>query len=172
MSSLRAAAVVLAVAALAGCGGEKTYHHDERFAVDPRHKHEFAASRVALCDAARHVLLAQGYLVSRGEEGGDVVLLGQKEFKEKDNRTAVLQVQAVCGDKGKGSALFVTALESHFAVAQTKEKTSLGLPLVAPISITSTTTLEGQLKCSGETVDDRAFYDALFRAVERELASP
>lgn len=60
-------------------------------------------------------------------------------------------------------------MESHYDVAQTKESTRVGLPLVTPMSVISTTTSEGQIKRSGETVNDRAFYDSLFRAVEKEL---
>jgi len=165
--------LILAASAslLAACGGEKVYHHDERFDANSAHRREFNAGKVILCDAGRHVLLDQGYLVSRQDEGREIVLVGQKEFREQENRHATLQVQIVCSERGEKGLLFVTAMESHYDVAQTKEKTSVGLPLVAPVSISSSTTSDGQIKRSGETVDDRSFYDSLFRAVERELGS-
>ncbi|GAB2182606.1 hypothetical protein DLREEDagrD3_28290 [Denitratisoma sp. agr-D3] len=154
---------------LAACGGERAYHRDERFDTDLR-RHDYAATKAALCTAAQHVLVAQGYWLNRREDGADTVLMGQKEFKEKTSGHSVLQVQAVCSDKGKGSALFVTALESRFDVAVATEKTGVGLPLVSPLSVSSTSTSENQLKRSGETVNERGFYEALFKAVERELA--
>lgn len=170
MAATRAATTTLfLIVLLAACGGEKTYHHDERFAADSRHKREFSAGRAALCDATRRVLLGQGYVVSRSDEANDVALLGQKEFKEPDNRSAVLQVQALCSDGAKGSVLLVTALESHFDLAKVKEQKSLGLPLIAPLSVVSSTASASQIKLSGETVEDRSFYEGLFRAVEKEL---
>lgn len=157
------------IALLAGCGGDKAFHHDERFADDSRHRREFTVSRLALCDAARRVLLGQGYVVSRSDEANDVALLGQKEFKEPDNRSAVLQVQVLCSDGPKGSVMLATALESHFDLAKIKEQKSLGLPLIAPVSVVSSTSSASQIKLSGETVGDKSFYEGLFRAVEKEL---
>lgn len=154
---------------LAACGGETAYHRKERFSTDAGQHRDFTVAKAALCEATRRVLIGQGYLVVRQDDGNDQILVGQKEFKQEKDRHAVLQLQVICSDQnGKGS-LTATALESHYDVAHTKEKTSFGLPLVAPVSIISSSTSEGQLKRSGETVTDRAFYDSLFRAVEKEL---
>ena len=161
----------LCVLFLAACGGETAYHRQERFNDDAGHRRDFAVAKTALCEATRRVLIGQGYLVARQDEGNEQILVGQKEFKQEKDRHAVLQLQVICSERGKGSALMATALESHYDVAQTKESTRVGLPLVTPMSVISSTTSEGQIKRSGETVNDRAFYDSLFRAVEKELGS-
>lgn len=155
---------------LSACGGERAYYRSESFEADNSHRREFAVAKTALCEAAQHVLLGQGYWLNRREDGDDIVVLGQKEFKKKDSGHVLLQLQAVCSPKGKGATLFVTALESHFDVAVTTGKTSVGLPLISPVAVSSSSTSESQLKRSGETVTDRTFYEALFKAVERELA--
>lgn len=154
---------------LAACGGERVYHEDEDFAADKRHRHEFAVSNETACEAARHALIGQGYVVARNDETREIVLVGQKEFKEKEKRHATLQIQVVCGNKTKGSVLYAVAVENHFDVAQNKESKSFGVPIVSPISISSSTDSQSQLKLSGETVDDDDFYKAFFKAVEREL---
>jgi len=154
---------------LSACGGERAYYREEHFDTDLRH-HDYSVSKTDLCAATEHVLVAQGYWLNRREDGADTVLMGQKEFKEKPSGHTVLQVQAVCSDKGKGAALRVTALESRFDVAVMTERTSVGMPLVSPLSVSSSSSSENQLKRSGETITDRGFYEALFKAVERELA--
>ncbi len=68
--------------------------------------------------------------------------------------------------------LFVTAVESHFDVKQSKEQTTIGVPIVAPIYLSRSSSPETQIKTRGETVDDRAFYDRFFNAVGRELRAP
>lgn len=161
---------LLALIALAGCGGTEAYHRSERFDRDARHRRDFAAAPDALCEAARKVLAGQGYWVTRTAEGGNITVMGQKEFRAEDKQFAVIQMQLNCLPAAQGSAsLFATALESRYDVRQSKEKTSVGVPLLAPITITSSSSSEGQVKLRGETVEERSFYEDFFRAVTREL---
>lgn len=65
--------------------------------------------------------------------------------------------------------MFATAVESRFEVSQTKQKTSVGIPIVAPISVSSTTTSEAMVKVGGETLREEAMYRRFFAAVMREI---
>ncbi len=168
----RSACALAAVLLLASCGGERAYYRDEHFTTDARHRREFTVAPDVLCSATRRALLGQGYLVASREQGKAVALLGQKEFKMKELRHAVLQVQAECSPAANGATLYVAAVESHFDAAETTERTGIGVMMLTPLPITSTTTWEGQLKLSGDSVEDSAFYDAFFQAVQRELGAP
>ena len=155
---------------LAACGGDKAFHHDEDFAPDKRHRHDYTASIATACEAARHVMIGQGYVVARSDEASETVMFGQKDFKEKEKRHAILQMQVVCGSATKGSTLYVAAVESHFDVAKNESSTYVGVPMVAPISFGSASSSQAQLKLSGESIDDKDFYADFFKAVERELS--
>lgn len=71
----------LCVLFLAACGGETAYHRQERFNDDASHRRDFAVAKASLCEATRRVLIGQGYLVARQDDGNDQMLVGQKEFK-------------------------------------------------------------------------------------------
>lgn len=155
---------------LVACGGVRDYYHEETFGGDSRFRREFAADSVRVCAAARLVLLGQGYVViSDTSHDPELSFVGSKEFKKEEQQHAVLQVHVHCVDSGRGATLFVTAVESHFDVKQSKEQTTIGAPIVAPIYLSRSTSSETQIKTRGETVDDRTFYERFFTAVAREL---
>ncbi len=163
-------AAVTGCALLVACGGVRDYHHEETFGGDTRFRREFVTDSLRLCTAARTVLLGQGYvLVSAPSHDPELAFVGSKEFKKEEQQHAVLQVHVNCVDSGRGATLFVTAVESHFDVKQSKEQTTIGAPIVAPIYLSRSSSSETQVKTRGETVDDRTFYERFFTAVAREL---
>lgn len=157
-------------ALLVACGGVKDYYHEETFGGDTRFRREFGADSVRVCTAARAVLLGQGYVVVPvTSDDLELSFVGSKEFKKEEQQHAVLQVHVHCVESGRGATLFVTAVESHFDVKQSKEQTTIGVPIVAPIYLSRSSSSETQIKTRGETVDDRTFYERFFTAVGREL---
>ena len=150
---------------LAACGGPRTYAEREDFRSDPRYRREFAAAPAPVCDAARRALLSDGYLLGSGEEHFG----GAKEFQIDDKSHALLRIYVTCVARGAGSSLFVTATEEHFDVKTIRQSTSVGLPLVSPLSIGKEIQADSQVQTHGETVTDRGFYDRFYQAVEREL---
>jgi hypothetical protein len=167
----RILALALAGALLAACGGPSPYYSEESFGAKSVHRHSFEVPADRLCDAAYTALLAQGYVVARGAARDPLALVGSKEFKGEDNRHAVLQVHATCRAAAHGSFLYATAIESHFDVKQSTEKTSVGVPIITPLSITSTSESEAAVKTGGQTVEDRRFYERFYEAVARELGA-
>ena len=151
---------------LAACSGPRTYAGKEDFRADARHRRDFAATAVPICEAARRVLLGDGYIV---EGSAAQNLAGAKEFQIEEHRHAILRLYVTCDQRTGGSTLFVTATEEHFDVKTSRQSTSIGVPLVSPISISSKSEVDNQVKIRGETVTDRAFYERFYRAVQQEL---
>ena len=151
---------------LAACSGPRTYAEREEFHSDSRHSRDFAATVEPVCEAARRVLLRDGYIV---EERAEQNLIGVKEFQIEENRHALLRLYVTCGQRASGSTLFVTATEEHFDVKTSRQNTSIGVPLVSPISISSKSEVDNQVKTRGETVMDKGFYERFYRAVHQEL---
>ncbi|MDO8207546.1 MAG: DUF2242 domain-containing protein [Gallionella sp.] len=151
---------------LAACSGPRTYAEKEEFHTDSRHSRNFAATAEPACEAARRVLLRDGYIV---EDRAEHNLIGAKEFQIEENRHAILRLYVTCGQHASGSTLFVTATEEHFDVKTSRQSTSIGVPLVSPISISSKSEVDNQVKIRGETVTNKDFYERFYRAVQQEL---
>lgn len=158
--------LVLISLVLAGCGGPRSYAEGEDFQSDSRHRQDFTAPVAPVCVAARRVLLGDGYLVV-GDS--DLSLVGVKEFQIEEKSHAILRVYVTCSQRDSGSSLFVTATEEHFDVTTSRRSTSIGVPLVSPISIGSKSEVDNQVKTRGETVTERDFYERFYRAVRQEL---
>ena len=152
---------------VAACGGPGSYAEREDFQSDPRFRRDFSVAAAPLCEAARRVLLGDGYVVAVDRRN----VSGGKEFRGEDKAHAVLRVYASCAERAGGATLFLTATEEHFDVKTTRQSTSVGVPVIAPISFSSRSESEGQVKTRGETVSQRDFYERFYRAVTRELGS-
>ncbi len=164
-------AVPLLALALASCGGGGTrtaFYRGETFAGDGIHQHHYAAEPYRVCEAARAVMLGQGYVL-RQQSADGLSMIGVKEFKADESCFSVLELHASCAAAAKGATLYVTALEARFDVKKSKSSTSVGVPLISPFSFGSSTTSETQMKTLGETVEDARFYRGFYSAVERQL---
>lgn len=164
---MKSATASLLLILLASCGGPPRYAPDEDFAADSRYRRNFDAGAPAVCDAARRVLLGDGYLVARSE---GLSLVGGKQFQIRDRQHAIVNIHVSCDQRGGGSILFVSATEEHFDVESIRQSSSIGFPLVAPIYYSTQSEADRQVKIRGETVSDRGFYERFYRAVQRELA--
>lgn len=164
--SRRLIALTLASVFLASCGGPENYADKEDFKSDPRYRRDFPADSVALCSAARRVLLGDGYIVVNEDQHN---LAAGKEFQIEDKSHAILQVYVSCEQHGKGSTLFITATEEHFDVKTSRKSTLLGVPLVAPISLGTRKEADYQVKIRGQTISDRKFYERFYQGLNKEL---
>ncbi|MDO8933155.1 MAG: DUF2242 domain-containing protein [Rhodocyclaceae bacterium] len=153
---------------LAACGGDGPVHHGESFAPDSRYRRIFNEADAELCGAARRVLLGQGYVV-RSLDVGALSLEGSKQFPGEEQAHSVLRVFVNCVAQKQGTSLFVTAEEERFDIKRSSSSTAVGLPMVAPITVSRSATAEQQVKTRGETVGDRSFFDRFFTAVRAEL---
>lgn len=165
---MKTALVALLLMLAAACGGPQRYAPNEEFTGDARHQRDFSSDVATLCDAAKRVLLGDGYLVTRGE---DQRLIGGKEFQVAEQQHAMLNVYVSCERRAGGSTLYVTATEEHYDVKTTRQSSSIGFPMVAPIYYGTQSEANGQVKTRGETVAERGFYERYYRAVARQLAT-
>ena len=161
--------LLLAAQLLAACGGAGSYAQREEFASEARHRRDFAVAAPSLCDAARRAMLGDGYIVTRSEDGP---LLGGKEFQVDENRHAILNLYVNCEPRAGGATLFVTATEEHFDVKATRQSSTIGFPVLAPLYFGTLREAESQVKIRGETITENAFYERYYRAVQRELTPP
>lgn len=163
-------ALAACVAVLAACGGNVASVGGEAFAEHSMHRFEFAAEPSSVCAAVKNVLLGDGYVVSRAAPDEDgLALIGVREFMADDDHPALVQLHASCRGTKAGTAVFATAVESRFEVSQTRQKTSVGIPIVTPLSVATTTTADALLKTGGQTLRDAGIYQRFFSAVAREL---
>lgn len=63
----------------------------------------------------------------------------------------------------------MTGTEEQFDVKTSRQSSTIGVPLLAPIYLSKISEADNQVKTRGETVTDRSFYERFYRAVEREL---
>ena len=160
--------LALVLASCGGGGARTGFYREETFAGDGIHQRHYTGEPHRVCEAARDVMLGQGYVLRQQAVDG-LAMIGVKEFKADDNCFAVLELHASCEATTKGTTLYVTALEARFDVRKSKSSTSVGVPLISPLSISSSTTSEAQMKTLGETVEDARFYRSFYSAVEQHL---
>ncbi|MFA4970957.1 MAG: DUF2242 domain-containing protein, partial [Sulfuritalea sp.] len=146
-------------------------HRGESFEPDPRYRRVFKVPAAQVCEAARLVLLGQGYVV-RSLDSSALSMDGNKQFPGEKQSHSVLQVIVNCVQRTQGTNLFVTAVEESFEVKKSSESTAVGLPIVAPITVSRSSTAEHQVKSSGQTVRDERFFESFFAAVQAELGQP
>jgi hypothetical protein len=151
---------------LAACGGPGSYAEREDFEGDARYRREYPVAAGPLCEAARRVLMGDGYGVSGSDP---LALVGVKEFRLEDKGHAQVTIRAACVDRAKGATLFVAATEEHFDVKTSRQSTTVGVPVVAPISFGTRSETDSQVKTRGETVQQRDFYERFHQAVKRDL---
>lgn len=151
---------------LAACGGAGGYADRETFAADARHRQDYSVSATTLCAAARRAMLGDGYIVTRAD---DEQLLGGKEFQVNQNQHAIINLYVNCEPRAGGATLFVTATEEHFDVMTSRQSSSVGFPVLAPIYFGTLRENDKPVKIRGETVTQNAFYESYYRAVQREL---
>lgn len=159
--------LIFILMSLAACSGPRSYADKEAFRADTRYSRDFTVAPDAVCEAARRVLLRDGYIV---EPGAVPRLSGVKEFQIDENQQAQLRLYVNCSPRASGSTLFVTATEEHFDVKTSRKSTSVGIPLLFPVSISNSSEVDTQVKVRGETIKDKDFYERFYRGVNQELA--
>lgn len=164
--------LIAAVPMLVACGGSIGNRPEDLFAFSEQsmNRIDIAAAPARVCEAAKNVLMGEGYVVAPAADDEPLALVGTREFMAEKDRPAVAQLYAVCRESATGAVLFATVVESHFTVSETKHKTAVGIPIVAPISVSTTATSADLLKVSGQTLRDANVYRRFFSAVLREMS--
>jgi hypothetical protein len=164
--------MMLACMLLGACAGPAPMSEAKPPPPEPMHRRNFVEDVDRVCQASRAVLLGDGYVVQR--QGNDGFIAARETPVKNDSKEdgyAHFRVYVTCIAQTRGSALFVTATNEHFGVKALRDSTLIGLPLISPISVGSRTEGQQQVKLTGETVEQREFYDRFFQAVRAELAA-
>ena len=167
------AAPVLATA-LGACStpAPDVYQH-ETFNSTDTYSHDYQASTVATCEAARRALLSQGYVI--GQANADLVK-GRKSFQPKSDSHVEIEFHVVCApsiqdskvDRG-GTTVFVNALQDRYALKKVNNSASLGVGVIGSVSVPFTGSDDSLVKVASETIPAGQFYDRFFALIERYL---
>ncbi|KQQ84575.1 hypothetical protein ASF73_13470 [Xanthomonas sp. Leaf131] len=170
-SSLIARAALLgALATLAGCGGSKgdTMLMRESFNSDDTYSRSVAATSMQACEAARRVLLSQGYAVTRADAAG---VEGSKNFQLKEaDQSEQLNLRISCATQEGGKAqVFVSALQDRYALKKSSTSASVGVGVLGSLSLPVGSTGDSLVRVSTTTVQDAAFYKRFFERLNSYL---
>lgn len=163
-SSLIARGALLgALATLAGCGGSKgdTMLMRESFNSDDTYSRSVASTSPQACEAARRVLLSQGYAVTRADA---TAVEGSKNFQLKEaDQSEQLNLRISCATQDGGKAqVFVSALQDRYALKKSSTSASVGVGVLGSLSLPVGSSGDSLVRVSSTTVQDAAFYKRFF----------
>ncbi|MBB6336585.1 hypothetical protein FHR59_000795 [Xanthomonas arboricola] len=163
-SSLIARGALLgALATLAGCGGSKgdTMLMRESFNSDDTYSRSVASTSPQACEAARRVLLSQGYAVTRADAAA---VEGSKNFQLKEaDQSEQLNLRISCATQDGGKAqVFVSALQDRYALKKSSTSASVGVGVLGSLSLPVGSSGDSLVRVSSTTVQDAAFYKRFF----------
>jgi hypothetical protein len=169
--------LLLPLLLLAGCSitpqvpADVHVYEQERFSVDSPYQRVLGVPPQSACDAARRVLLGQGYALHQSEPER---LHARKFFKPVRGASVELAVNVLClppaPRDGSGSLMFITAWQDEFVTRRNPVAASIGVPVVGNVSMPVGSTEDSLVKVAVETIQDRAFYERFFAQLERTLA--
>lgn len=170
-SSLIARGALLgALATLAGCGGSKgdTMLMRESFNSDDTYSRSVAASSPQACEAARRVLLSQGYAVTRADAAA---VEGSKNFQLKEaDQSEQLNLRISCASQdGDKAQVFVSALQDRYALKKSSTSASVGVGVLGSLSLPVGSSGDSLVRVSSTTVQDAAFYKRFFERLNSYL---
>jgi hypothetical protein len=172
MRFFRFAAIVVALCCTLGVTACSTapqgFYEQETFGGHGQYRHEYRKSAAQVCAAVETVMLEQGFVL-QDKHGGQLTALGVKEFKIDDVQFGVLEVHAACMTAPVGAVLYLTALERHFEVKPQRSSTTVGIPLISPLSIGKSSSTDALVQTWGETIHDNRFYERIYEAVSSRL---
>jgi len=170
-SSLIARGVLLgALATLAGCGGSKgdTMLMRESFNSDDVYSRSVGVSSPQACEAARRVLLSQGYGVTRADAAS---VEGSKNFQlDEADQSEQLNLRISCAAQDGGKAqVFVSALQDRYALKKSSTSASVGVGMLGSLSLPVGSSGDSLVRVSSTTVQDAAFYKRFFERLNSYL---
>ena len=159
----RAALVVAAVAAAAGCASRKVDLAQQSISAQAPFSRTFQGSGDSVCWGVKRALLSQGYMLDRPNDSG--VLTGTRDFQPDPKLNVSYHLQTTCADNRDGTSIvFVTAEREDSQLQKMKQSTSVG---VGPATLTMPS---GSAQVLGvvrrETVKDPGFYERFFSLVQ------
>ncbi|MCC4587937.1 DUF2242 domain-containing protein [Xanthomonas sp. NCPPB 1067] len=170
ISLIARGALLGTLATLAGCGGSKgdSMLMRESFNSDDTYSRNVAATSPQACEAARRVLLSQGYAVTRADAAG---VEGSKNFQLKEaEQSEQLNLRISCASQDDGKAqVFVSALQDRYALKKSSTSASVGVGVLGSLSLPVGSSGDSLVRVSSTTVQDAAFYKRFFERLNSYL---
>lgn len=159
--------VLLLPLLLAGCGGKaanSTLLH-ESFDSGDTYARNFDVAPAQACEAARRVLLGQGYAVNRADAGN---VEGSKNFQPKDEVHEQLVLRVSCAARADGNAqVFVSAVQDRYALKKSPTSASVGVGALGSVSLPFGSNDDSLVRVASSTVQDALFYRNFFERLQQ-----
>ncbi len=140
----------------------------ESFNSDDTYSRNVSATSPQACEAARRVLLSQGYAVTRADAAA---VEGSKNFQLKDaDQSEQLNLRISCAGQDGGTAqVFVSALQDRYALKKSSTSASVGVGVLGSLSVPVGSSGDSLVRVSSTTVQDAAFYKRFFERLNSYL---
>ena len=152
----------LLAAGLAACSSTPPLvYEQERFDTTSAYSRAYRASPSVTCEAARRVLLSQGYLINSARPDA---VEGRKSFQHDPKTHVEIQFHVVCASSGKGggSIAFVNALHDRYALKKSATSASVGVGALGNFSVPFGSSEDAMVKVASETISAEDFYQRFF----------
>lgn len=147
---------------LAACSS--TAYRNETFAEASPYEARFATTPPATCEAARRVLLSQGYsLVAAAADE----IRGSKAFQPDEDEHVVLDITVICVSLPDGAIAYVNAVQTEYALKEKSDSADLSISRLGSISLPLGGSKDSLVKVGAMTVEDPTFYQRFFAAMSR-----
>lgn len=169
---LSGAAAFAMVLPLAGCLGLSMSKKGEMLAketfdADGTFSRTFEYTPAQVCEAARRALLSQGYVVAKAMPD---VVEANKNFQPESEVHEQLQLRVSCVEMASGASwISASANQERYNLSKRNTSASVGVGGLGSLSVPIGSTDDSLVRVGSMTVQDPAFYRALFKLVERYL---
>ncbi|QIL43860.1 DUF2242 domain-containing protein [Acidovorax sp. HDW3] len=120
------------------------------------------------CEAARRVLLGQGYVISAAT---DAEVTGRKFYQPQAESHVALELRVVCAlQAGDAAVVYAAAIQDIYSLRKGKESASLGVGGLGSLSLPLDGGSDGMVKTGTQTVTEARFYRSFFDLLDEQLA--
>ncbi len=161
------AAIVLVPLLLAGCGSKPANSTllRESFNSGDTYARNLEVAPAQACEAARRVLLGQGYAIARADAAN---VEGNKNFQPKDEVHEQLVLRVSCAARGDGKAqVFVSAVQDRYALKKSPTSASVGVGALGSVSLPFGSNDDSLVRVASSTVQDALFYRNFFERLQQ-----
>ncbi|MCD9088207.1 DUF2242 domain-containing protein [Stenotrophomonas sp. SY1] len=152
---------------LVACGGKaanSTLLH-ESFNSGDTYARNVDVAPARACEAARRVLLGQGYAISSADAAQ---VEGSKNFQPKDEVHEQLVLRVSCAARGDGNAqVFVSAVQDRYALKKSPTSASVGVGALGSVSLPFGSNDDSLVRVASSTVQDALFYRNFFERLQQ-----
>lgn len=173
-SCLRATALLILAAAMAGCANPRKDLQVSRFESfdSALHSKPFDADVPHACEAARRALLSQGYVIHTADAA---FVNGRKSFQPTADDHVELDIRIVCARETTTASnaitlVFVSGTQDRYALKRTANSASLGVGMIGSVSLPFSSTDDSLVKIGSQTITTPDFYERLYALIDRYLA--